>query len=63
MKSNLPNWIILLLSVDSKVRSTQSEATQLPSFTSTATGELVYIHSNVVSMVDAHLSYCRNFSL
>ena len=52
MNSNLPNFRFFLLLVDSKVRSTQDEATQVPR---TATSELQYIHSEMVSVVDAHI--------
>ena len=51
MNSNLRNFRFFLLSVDSKVRSTQDEATQVPR---TTTSELQYIHSERVSVVDAH---------
>ena len=35
------------------MRSTQGEATQVPSFPSTTTGELLYIHIEMISTIDA----------
>ena len=60
MNSNLPNSRFFLLSVDSKVRSIQCEATQVPR---TATSELQYIHSEMVSVVDVHTLLAKEYRL
>ena len=60
MNSNLPNFRFFLLSVDSKVRSIQGEATQVPR---TATSEFQYIHSEIVSVVHTHALLALEYRL